>query len=343
MKDTVSLSKDKRDDDLSEINKFRELVLKNSRMAQFWETKDQLIKSVSISLMKQIMQKPGIGWVRGDKASAEEALSKELTALSKENRELRERVIDLESRISPKLAAIEIDIVSPAIDEHFNSYRTIEMPEALKFDEVERHLLEFVSKQDIDNYNKSIPSQRDLDDYNKECERLYKIKNYSSTLVIDVANSGSAKANNLYVDIQFPEGILVYKTGEKYIEPKNPIPKNPIKRAQAEYSKKLQAKATASSSLYSQSVLGNQFRNPSVLVQPEFALPNFHPINRDWWTRLDGRKITIKIDSLLHTRQMTFDDDYMIVPLIEGKHTIEVFVICEEYDNTERSVVEFNV
>ncbi|MFW8080518.1 hypothetical protein ACOIFA_33870, partial [Klebsiella pneumoniae] len=76
------------DDDLSEINGFRELVLRNSKMAQFWETKDQLIKSVSISLMKQIMQKPGIGWIRGDKADIDGALSKELTSLSKENREL---------------------------------------------------------------------------------------------------------------------------------------------------------------------------------------------------------------------------------------------------------------
>ncbi|HFT1166198.1 TPA: DUF4062 domain-containing protein, partial [Klebsiella pneumoniae] len=67
MKDNVPLPIDRRDDDLSEINGFRELVLRNSKMAQFWETKDQLIKSVSISLMKQIMQKPGIGWIRGDK------------------------------------------------------------------------------------------------------------------------------------------------------------------------------------------------------------------------------------------------------------------------------------
>src|SRR5690606_23733043 len=56
MRDTVSLAKDKRDDDLSETNKFRELVLTSSKMAQFGETKDQLIKNVSISLMKQIMQ-----------------------------------------------------------------------------------------------------------------------------------------------------------------------------------------------------------------------------------------------------------------------------------------------
>lgn len=52
MKDNVPLPIDRRDDDLSEINGFRELVLRNSKMAQFWETKDQLIKSVSISLME---------------------------------------------------------------------------------------------------------------------------------------------------------------------------------------------------------------------------------------------------------------------------------------------------
>ncbi|WP_458734141.1 DUF4062 domain-containing protein [Zobellella taiwanensis] len=343
MKDTVSLPKDKRDDDLSEINKFRERVLTNSKMAQFWETKDQLIKNVSISLMKQIMQKPGIGWVRGDQASAEEALSKELTALSKENRELRERVTDLESKISSKLPGIEIDIVPPAIDEHFNSYRTKEMPEPLKFDDIEEHLLEFVSKQDIENYNNSIPSQQDLEDYNKDCERLYKIKNYSSSLVIKAANNGSAKANNLYVDIEFPEGVFIYEKGEKHSEPKNPIPINPIKHAQAEYAKQLQAKATALSSLYSPFGLGNELRDLSSLVKSDFNLANIRPINQHWWTKLEGRKITIKIDSLLHTRLMTFDDEYMIVPLIEGKHTIAVNVICEEYDDIASTVVELNI
>ncbi|MFA5597591.1 MAG: DUF4062 domain-containing protein [Pusillimonas sp.] len=343
MKDTVSLSKDKRDDDLSEINKFRETVLTNSKMAQFWETKDQLIKSVSISLMKQIIQKPGIGWIRGDKVRAEEALSKELTVLSKENRELRERVADLESKILPKFPIIGINVVSPTIDEYFNSYRKTEMPEALRFDDIEKDLLEFVSEQDIEKYNNSIPSQQDLEDYNKECERLYKIKKYSSALVIEVANKGSAKANNVYVDIEFPEDILIYETGEKHSEPKNPIPINPIKLAQTKYAEKLQTKVTALSRLHSQFDLGNGLMGLSSFVRPEFDLPNIRPINQHWWTTLEGRKITIKIDSLLHTRRMTFDDEYMIVPLTEGKHTIEVRVICEEYDDIVNTVVELNI
>lgn len=343
MKDTVSLSKDKRDNDLSEITAFRELVLTNSKMAQFWETKGELIKNVSISLMKQIMQKPGIGWIRGDNARAEEALSKELTALSKENRELRERVTELESKISSKIPAISVDIESPVVDKHFNSYRKTEMPELLRFEDIEAHLLEFVSEQDIQIYNSSIPSQQDLDDYNKECERFYKIKNYSSALIIEVANSGSAKANNIYVDIEFPEGVLIYKIGEKYSDPKNPFPINPIKSAQNKYEEKLKEKATALLGLHSRFGLGNESIALSRIVHPEFHVPNIQPINQRWWTSLEGRKITIKIDNLLHTRRMTFDDEYMIAPLIEGKIAIEVRVICEEYDGIVNTLVELNI
>lgn len=345
MKDTVSLSKDKRDDDLSEINAFRESVLKNSKMAQFWETKDQLIKSVSISLMKQIMQKPGIGWIRGDNARAEEALSKELTALSKENRELRERVTELESKISSKIPAIGVNIVPPVVDEYFNSYKKTEMPESLRFEDIEEHLLDFVSKQDIEKYNSSIPSQKDLDDYNKELKTFYKIKNYSSALVIEIANSGSAKANNIYVDIDFPEGVIIYEIGKKHSEPENPIPFNPIKRAQNKYEEKLKKKNTNTAllGLHSRLGLGNELMGLSHVVRPEFDVPNFRPINQPWWTKLEGRKITIKVDNLLHTRCMTFDDEYMIVPLIEGKIAIEVRVICEEYDDVVSTIVELNI
>lgn len=343
MKDTVPLPKDKRDDDLSEINAFRELVLKNSRMAQFWETKDQLIRNVSISLMKQIMQKPGIGWIRGDNARADEALSKELTALSRENRELRERVIELESKISSKIPDIGVNIVPPVVDEHFNSYKKTEMPEPLRFEDIEDHLFGFVTKQDIEEYNSLIPSQKDLDDYNKECEAFYKIKNYSTALVIEVANRGSAKASNIFVDIDFPEEVIIYKIGKKHSEPKNPIPINPIKRAQNEYEEKLREQASSLSALHSRFVRINELMGRSHVAHSGFDVPNYNSIDRVLRTNLEGRRITIKIDSLLHTRSMTFDDEYMIVPLIQGKIAIEVCVICEDYYDLVSTVVELNI
>lgn len=334
MNDTVSLSKDKRDDDLSDINKFRELVLTNSKMAQFWETKDQLIKSVSISLMKQIMQKPGVGWIRGDSANANEALSKELSALSKENRALRERVVELESKISLKAPAIEIDIKQPVIDDNFFSYKKKVIPNALDIKEVDAHLLEYISKDDIEKYNNAIPSQGEVDEYNSECEKFFRIKNYSTPLVIEVFNSGTTKANNIYIDIEFSEGLSIYENEEEHSEPKSPIPFNPLVRAQSEYQEQ--------NSALTRFGIGNTFAQLST-INSVFNEKLFRPINQKWWARLDGQKITVKIDSLLHTRRMIFDDEYMIAPLKSGKHTIDIRVICEEYEEIETKCIEFEV
>lgn len=343
MNDMVSLPKDKRDDDLSEINKFRELVLTNSKMAQFWETKDQLITRVSISLMKQIMQKPGVGWVRGDKIGMEEALSKELTTLSKENRELRERIIELESKITLKSPVLELDIEPPVIDEGFYSYKRSEMPGALKFDEVPTHLLEYISEEGINKYNNSIPTQSELEKYNDEMEKIYRIKNYSIPLVILVANKGSAKANTLFIDIEFPEGIFVYENNKKHSEPESPIPFNPLKHAQTEYNKKKNEERSLLSRYNAKLGFSNQLEQFTAIARPEFPHPNIRSINQHWRTDLDGRKITIKIDGLLHKRRMKFDDEYKIVPLKPGKHTIEVRIICEEYEDVETQFIEFDV
>ncbi|WP_404415088.1 DUF4062 domain-containing protein [Marinospirillum sp.] len=338
MSDMVSLSKDRRDDDLTDIIRFRELVLKNSKMAQFWDTKDQLIKSVSISLMKQIMQKPGVGWIRGDSANADEALSKELSALSKENRELRERVVELESRISLKAPEIELDITQPVIDESFDSYEKVVIPNAMSMNDVDAHLSEYISDEDIENYNNAIPSLGELEEYNSECERIFRIKNYSVPLVIEVSNSGTIKANNVYIDIEFSEGLYVYENDEEHSEPESPIPLNPLARAQSEYRKQ----NSALSRLHSQLGVGSTFAQLAPITHA-FNTKLISPVNQKWWTDLDGQKITVKIDSLLHTRRMVFDDEYMIAPLKSGKHTIDIRVICEEYEEIETKIIEFEI
>jgi len=291
--------------------------------------------------MKQIMQKPGVGWTRGDKAGAGEALSKELTALSAENRELREKIVELESKVSLKTPAVELDIEPPLVDSNPCSFKRFVMPSALNLNDVEAHLLEYVSEEDIKKYNDAIPKQADLDKYNDECEKIYKIKNFSSPLVIEVSNRGSSKANNVFIDINFPESLFIYEKNEEYNEPESIIPFNPIRRAQAEYAKKAQEKVAALSRLHSQLGIGSNLDRFANLYRPELNLSHIRPINQNWWTSLDGRKITVKIDSLLHTRRMTFDDEYMIVPLISGKHAIEVRIICEEYEDIEIKNIEF--
>lgn len=338
MNDKVSLSKDRRDDDLSDINKFRELVLTNSKMAQFWETKDQLIRNVSISLMKQIMQKPGVGWIRGDSINVDETLSKELSALSKENRELRERVAELESKISLKAPEIELNIAQPVIDDDFNSYKGVIAPSPLSMNDVDVILLNLISKKDIDTYNSAIPSQSELDEYNRECERVFRINRYSVPLVIEVCNSGTTKASNIYIDIEFSEGLYIYENGKRHSEPESPIPFSPIARAQSEFHRQ----RSALSLLQSQFDIQNKLSQLTVPIPFPTTIP-LHTVNMRWRTKLDGQRVTVNIDALLHTRRMVFDDEYMIAPLWSGKHTIEVRIICEEFEEVDTRCIEFEV
>lgn len=337
MSENTPLSKDKRDDDLSKIRQFREAVLKNTKMSQFWETKDQLAKNVSVSLMKQIMQKPAVGWIRGDKLRADEALVEELSILSKENRELRERITELESKISLKAPKLELSIVPPTIDDNFNEFGRCEMPKKLDFKDAE-HLSGYLSVEDIENYNRKLPTQSELDEFNKKKEFLYKVKNYAVPLVIDVTNKGTIIANNLFVDISFPKGLFVYEANKTFPDLESPIPENPIEAVAAEL-----AKNHFSSSLDIYNQLSGEYKSLDIINSNISSVMMPKATSIHWWTRLDDNKLTIKINDLLHTRSKKFDDEYMIVPLAQGKYQVEVTIICQEYDEPETQTIEITI
>lgn len=342
MNDTVALPGDKRDDDLTEIRELRNIVLTNSKMAQFWETKDQLIKNVSVSLMKQIMQKPGIGWIRGDNTFVSESLSNELSALSRENRELRDKIKLLESKIEIKKPNIELFINHPSVDDKFNSFIKASMPEELNIDDIDQHLLEFISQNDIDSYNNGIPDELTLKQFNIESEKHFKIENYSTALRIDVSNNGTTKANNIIIELTFPPEIFIYEIDKKPKEPISPLPFDPVSRAKARYRKK-------------QDDLNHQ-KSPSILDPVSMYGLNArnHPIKKDIFTRTapannlfytsrSGNTITIRLDNLIHTRLRSFSDEYMIVPLNTGKHIVKAYIICEEYTHLETVTIELQI
>ncbi|MEB8015699.1 DUF4062 domain-containing protein [Raoultella ornithinolytica] len=342
MNDSVALPGCKRDDDLTDIKGFRETVLANSKMAQFWDTKDQLVKNVSVSLMKQIMQKPGIGWIRGDNTVVSESLSNELSILSKENRELREKIALLESKVEIKKPDIKLYINHPSVDEKFNSFAKISMPEVLNINNIEPHLLEFITEDDIALYNSHIPSEFELEQFNIESEKYFKIKNYSTALRVEVSNEGTAKANNIFIELTFPTEILIYKLDENPEEPTSPIPFDPLANAQARY----QEKQDELNFQKSRSIYDSLYMN-GLATMNNFNNANFFrvhkPANISSYTFLEGNTITIKIDSLIHTRLRAFSDEYMIVPLSTGNHIVKADIICEEYTHLENVTIEIQV
>lgn len=120
----------------------------------------------------------------------------------------------------------------------------------------------------------------------------------------------------------------------------------PNKKAQAQYEKKLEEELRASDplqSLYGPFGLNKTNAAMASILRQEYDMPNLRPINQKWWTKLEGNKLTIKIDNLLHTRRTTFDDEYMIAPLKSGIHLIEVRVICEEYGDIKTQIIEMDI
>lgn len=340
MDENVSLPKEKRDDNLKEINTFRSTVLRNSKMAQYWKTKDELIKNVSISLMKQIMQKPGIGWIRGNNAMLEEALSKEMANLSKENRELRLEIKELESKLSPKAPQIDVSVNDIEFNNPFKPYTDTILPTKISLDDVPHYLRDYISSSDVESYNNSLPSQDELELYNLKMDFFYHHKNFSSPLTIDVINLGNVKATDMYIDIIFPNDLIVIDSNTKIEEPKNPIPPNPIELAESDLNfggliPKHVRDILDATSPYS-GTLGATF--------PKIYEPiKISPINQSWSTNLTKNKLTIKIKNLLHTRNMKFDDEYVIVPMNSGVFDIEIKVICEELEQPEVKIIKINV
>lgn len=323
--DGVSLTKEKRDDNLDNINKFREAVLANSKMADFWTNSDELVKKVSVSLMKQIIQKPGIGWIRGDQGVSVE-LSDELTQLSKENRYLRERVLDLESKINSKQPNLSVKFNNQ--DELLLKIEKVEidqvvLPKKMEFSSVDSHLRMYIKQEDIDEYNAKLPTQEVIDKYNSGMDIWYKVKYSAQDLFFEVCNLGTNKANEIFVTITFPKEVAIFEnsTIKKFEAPESPLPFSPIKRAEDLYSKE---QGGASIPIVRNAVL-------TQLSHDLLSIGNFR-INKDYWSKLDKNTVTLKLESLLHTRCRKFEDDYKIVPLKEGEFEIFAKFICEEYE-----------
>ncbi|MDO8267794.1 MAG: DUF4062 domain-containing protein [Moraxellaceae bacterium] len=73
----------------SAAERFREKI--KSRLVNFWTTKDDLHAKFSIALMKAFITHPRTGWAKADEAAGP-AVTRELTRLSAENAELRNKI-----------------------------------------------------------------------------------------------------------------------------------------------------------------------------------------------------------------------------------------------------------
>ncbi|BCG64320.1 MAG: hypothetical protein methR_P2093 [Methyloprofundus sp.] len=166
---------EERETDSKKIKKLNQFVTKatSNKMCDFWENKDELAMKVAITLPKSFSRNPQIGWVRGDQALSPK-ISEELAELSKKNRELTEELILLREKVSNRFPKFNItingenDCYEYLIDQSSNNY--IKINDKLTYDEIPSDLSEYITKDEVDSYIKSLPNKNTIQEFE---ERIY--------------------------------------------------------------------------------------------------------------------------------------------------------------------------
>lgn len=349
----VATKPDERDNDGFKADKLDMFIEKatKSKTCEFWENDDDLSTKVAIALPKIFRKTPRIGWVRSDKAFSPE-VSEELAKLSRENRDLRNQTEQLKAKIEnrrPNLnviindnSKIEFSYVSnEKMEITFNNQKIpisfLPYPEPIDPNSIPNHLKAYISQSEIAEYNEKLPPTDAVDKFNQDLELYWRIKETNYGLTISVENNGSAKANEVFIDLEFPKEIMVLDSRDldEYELPKSPFPDNPIKKAEKKYKEEMKRRNKPWSGLVSGLGNLNLYTPPINSLADSIANLN---TRRDYHIDLDKNRLMIKIDSLLHTRSRTFQQ-FILVPLKSGEYNIDISMICEEYDSKVNSTI----
>lgn len=331
----VPTKPDERDSEPDKIVKLNKFISKaeESKMRDVWITVDDLGGKVAIALPKIFRKKPRLGWIRADKAISPEMMN-ELTALSKENRDLREALDELKKQVGEK--SPEIDVYFTKDDLSNVIYKKVQLPlleppKPLNMDDAQSHLRKYITQEDIDEYNNAdFPSQEEIDYYNQRITEYYIAKKNPTYFSVAISNVGKSKANEVFIDISFPQGLVVVEKDdvEDWKLPEDIMPENPIDKAKHKYEKEKERKMYRAS--------GGIFQQQSSFSLPSYDLSkmsnNLISMNmkRNYSINIQQNKISIRLDTLMHTRERTIGE-FVIIPLQPGSFEVQVTVICEEY------------
>jgi hypothetical protein len=330
-----------RDNQEEKLNAFINKATGDGRIRDSWLEISELCIKVQNALYKAFNENDRIGWTRGNLNS--EQIVEELTLLNKENRTLRERNTELESKIREEKPCIEILLDSESkltlnIPSIFPSM-IIERPKPFCDLDIPEHLESYISSSDISNYNAKIPSQEIIDEYNDK-KRLRWLEYNTKPLSIFIQNIGSCKANDVNIVIKFPNNVLVLsvKNKNKIELPKSPLPLTPIEKAERTIKEEQERqKNTTLLSVPSHRIDILNMENPLDRITNSMA-----NLNRAEKIEVNGNTVEISVKSLLHTKGYNFDD-IILIPTKEGIEYAEVSVICEEFRENETMQIEINV
>lgn len=329
-----------RDNQEEKLNAFINKATGDGRIRDRWLEIPELCLKVQNALYKAFDENNRIGWTRGNFKSEE--FAEEITNLNKEIRELRNENTELKAQIKEEKPIIEALFDSDSkimlnIPTTFPGM--LDKPKEFCNSDIPKELDEYITSEDIRNYNSKIPSQEIIDKYNDE-KRLCFLRFNAKLLNIFIQNKGSCKANDVKVNIKFPDNVLVIAVEDKnnMDMPRSPLPLTPIEKAKRKIEEERKANSVFN--------FLNQSPSPLNLVHIQTPFDRINTslknLNRSKFLDIDGNTVEISIDKLLHTYGFNFDD-IILVPIKEGIEQVKISVICEELKTREITYVELNV
>ncbi|EMY8091617.1 DUF4062 domain-containing protein [Klebsiella variicola] len=307
---------------------------KANKMCDFWESIEDLATKVAIALPKVMRRTARIGWVRGDQATPKE-VSNELAELSTENRKLRERLREYESKLLSEQPLLKL---SAFPEEMVFKFSHLPNPqdyiEPFNIDDIPSKLDEYISSEDVENYNKKIPSNQEVDEYNRKASMFYYYENHSIHIKPTLENNGKKAATDIFIDISLPDFIIAVEQSDagKFLEeiPTLDIPIHPIEMAE----RSLRARNSIASLKERLSIGGYSFGDSFSLSKYEHPILNRYidsmpSLNENEWVECEGNSILLRAKKLIQSRSLKFES-IILTPIAPGEGNIEFKIVCEE-------------
>ena len=331
----IATTPNERDSDFEKqkaLENFYNKVTNNS-MCDFWSNENELGQKIAVALPKIFFKTPRVGWVKSNLSASIET-TEEMTRLFQENRELREELESYKILNQNETPSFEITLNDDA--QIILKYEEVKHRKfnKISFDTIPNHLLEYISENDIDTFNRNLSdNEQSIKEFIEEDNLYQNIKNNSVPLNISVLNIGNIKANDIYIDFKFPKEIVLIEKDDikdlkSPIEPK--IESNPLDIALTKYNSSLNS--------LSKTIFSERFNNISgsisivnSLISPSMLKVN--PINKNYLIDKQRNILTFKISKLTHTRAIDLNDKIYLAPLEKGTFKIEIDIICDELNS----------
>lgn len=212
----------------------------------------------------------------------------------------------------------------------------------LSEDDLFEDIADRVTIDDINEYNEALPPEEEVRTYNKELKLYEDAQNNCYDFKLSISNVGAAMAHEIYVDLELPEGILVYKedAAEDIDEPdERPVmPENPVWKAIEENEKK-KFKSLYGSIMHTEKLaqkmaginaFGFNGLNTSYASMPVASFKVPFPKKVDY-AITHNKTLTLRINDLLHTRRYD-SDKFSLIFTSCGEFEIKYSVMCAEWE-----------